>query len=242
MMTQARTLIAKFKSQCVICGQTIRPGSKILYQQGKGSWHLNCDGNTPVAVNSRIPEQKISADADLAALAGQHGRTIDGEPKLTSLMVSSAKAGDIIKARGRRLLVLAVGESRYYSADYLEDMDMFDVRPGRYSDAQVVAVLPTAEEAEAEQAAAMRKARIVEVERALHASYSSENHISGRPDGITLEQLHGASRMAGSETWYLGSDGAVYYCRSDYDMGPNWWKTTATVELVREAKDLGARA
>jgi hypothetical protein len=152
------TITAKFAGQCSICGRKINAGDKIEWKKGAGSSHTACQGKQPVPMNSLVPAQMIPGDADLAPLAAKHGRTIAGEPKLRSMMTSAARVGDIIPQRRKdgsvgRLLVLAVGPSRYYSRDFLEDMDMFSMRPGRYSDAQAVAVEPTAEEAAAEAAA-----------------------------------------------------------------------------------------
>lgn len=235
-------LTAKYASNCIVCARPIRPGSQICYEKGKGSWHADCQGKKAAPLNSRRPDQMISADADLSALAAKYGREIDGSPKLLSMMISDGKPGDVIPSKGRKLLLLAVGASRYYSADYLEDMDMFSMRPGRYSDAQAVAVLPTDQESADAAAIADRKARAESVKSALQLSYSAQTNIPSRPEGVSLTQIHGSSRMAGSETWYLGSDGIVYYCRSSYDDGPYWWRTSATPELLSQAKELGVAA
>lgn len=161
-------LTAKFRSQCIVCAGVIRPGDSIEYEKGKGSWHAKCAGKQPALLNSRRPDQMLAGDADLAAHAKQHGRTIDGEPAIVSLMLEApAKAGEVIPGRGnKRLLLLAVSAARYYSRDFLEDMDMFDMRPGRYVDVQAVVVLPTeAEQAEEAERAARKQAAADEAAR-----------------------------------------------------------------------------
>jgi hypothetical protein len=240
--TSARQMLARYKGQCVVCAKTIQRGAEIFYAKPKGAWHIACEGKTPVPLNSRIPDQLLSLDADLTALAAKHGRVISGDPVVLSLMVSDGHlVGDVLRSKGRRLLLLTVSRSRYYSRTYLEDMDMFHLEPGKYADAQAVAVEPTLEEAAAAAEADVKKLRMAEVDKLLRASRSHETILVDRPK-VTLEELHGAHRLGGSETWYLGSDGAVYYCQSDYQMGPRWWRTSATPELVREAKELGLKA
>jgi hypothetical protein len=48
--------------------------------------------------------------------------------------------------------------------------------------------------------------------------------------------------MAVISAKWLAPDGVVYFCRSDYDMGPSYWRTSATKEQVEEAKAAGCRA
>jgi hypothetical protein len=64
----------------------------------------------------------------------------------------------------------------------------------------------------------------------------------GRPYGPYMSCRWGCGAMLTAETWYVGSEGAVY-CR--HDMGPVWWITTDTPELapvVREKrKDTNGR-
>lgn len=233
-------LTARFDSPCIICCATVVAGSEIMYLKGKGSWHVGCDGK-PAALNSGMPEQMVAPTVDLSALAAKYGRQIKDD-SILSMMSSGATVGEIIeRSSGKRLLVVAVGPARYYSRDYLEDMDMFDMRPGRYSDVQAVEVLLTPAEMQDAKDALAKKQRIEEVKNEMRASYSGDNHLSDRPVDAQIVEMYGAFRAAGSEAWYLGSDGAVYYCTSDYDMGPNWWRTSATEALILEAKALGVR-
>lgn len=232
------TITAKFAGHCIVCGKSIAAGEKIEWAKGKGSTHTRCVGKQPEPLNSRQPAQMIPPDADLPQLAQKFGRAIDGEPKLVSFMLpgKDRKPGEIIKRKSGRFLVLSVGPARYYSRDYLEDMDMFSMEPGHYVDAQAVKVRASESEASEEAQAARKK----EVEALLRHSYSAASHSFSAPS-TELTKLYGDSRTGGSETWYIGADGIVYYCRSDYDMGPSWWATAATAELIKEAKTLGVK-
>jgi hypothetical protein len=150
--------------------------------------------------------------------------------------------GELFTHKTQTFVVVWVSAPFFHSEEECEDMDCFCGRYGWHVAYQAIQVAPTAAEQAAVAEAAARKQRAAEVERLLHTSYGAETNIGpSAPAGVQMTELYGAGRMAGSETWYLGSDGAVYYRRSDYDMGSMWWRTTATPELVREAAELGVR-
>jgi hypothetical protein len=90
------------------------------------------------------------------------------------------------------------------------------------------------QEREARKAA---KAALEPAVLALRQSYSHLTVLDRLPEGCT--EIWGDGRMAGSETWYAAPDGVVYYVRSDYDMGPTYWRTTATAEQVEQVKVSG---
>lgn len=94
---------------------------------------------------------------------------------------------------------------------------------------------PVVEKALATEA---KKARKAELTHQLRDSYSAASVVEHVPPDA--EVLWQEARMAGSETWYRAAD-TIYYVRSDYDMGPICWRTTATAEQLAEAKALGLR-
>ena len=146
---------------------------------------------------------------------------------------------DKTKAYG---IIVRVDKSYYHSEDECEDRDCFCRRYGWRTPYQVREIAPTAEQLAAEAEAGSKAARKAEIERLLQASHGVETHIGfAPPDGVSMTDLLVDARMAGSERYCLGSDGVVYYMRSDYDMGPVWWRTSATPELVAEAKTLGIK-
>lgn len=243
------TIKAKFAGTCKICVKPIRVGEEIEWEKGTGAMHITCKGKTPVPLNSAPPAQLVSAGTDLAALAQQYGHTLTGEPRVRHYNERVHKGetlkaiGSTFDAREGKMLVIARTKPQYLSADYLEDMDMFDMRPGLYYELSAISVARSSDEqAKRDKDAAEKSAMKQQKESlcsALRASYSAETNLGGScPEGVKLESIWAENRMAGSETWYLGSDGVVYFMRSDYDMGPMWWKTSATAEQIAAAKEI----
>lgn len=145
--------------------------------------------------------------------------------------------------------------ARFLSQEMLEDFDMFHSDPGwriEGTQEELHAALAkhghrvTFETLE-DQAAAAEKYQRDQQERAaisaaIRATWASSGHISGPPQQVELTEIWSDRRIAGSEVWYLGSDLAIYRMQSDYDMGPSWWRTTATREQIERAKALGLKA
>ena len=144
-------------------------------------------------------------------------------------------------------IVVSVGRSYYHSEDECEDMDCFCRNYGHRTPYTVREIAATPEQLASEARKAADAEERKTLETAIRASYGvGPNPAPGstgwdRPT-CHLTDIWSESRAAGSEHWYLGADGVVYHMRSDYDMGPSWWRTTATVEMIERAKAVGMKA
>lgn len=258
-------ITAKYRGKCLTCGRWIEAGSKVMYEPGRGIRHpraCKAAEAAPAAAPAEYkrkqaemtPEQRLAAIDEILARAGRTRATRDDGAGLVTEPLSFTRAGkegprvgEIIRhtrkghTQPSAYVVISVSAPYYHSEDDCEDQGCFCGHYGWQVSYDAIRVAPTEAESAANAEAERKRIRKEEVARLLHASYGGENHIDSAPEGVTMTKLYGASRLAGSETWYLGSDGVVYYCRSDYDMGPSWWRTSATPELVREAEQLGVR-
>lgn len=130
------TIRAKFAGTCRICAERINVGAEIEWEKGKGAMHIECKDKTPV----------VSADTDLSALAKQHGYELLGEARIRHYTERVTKGerlkaiGSTFEAREGKMLVVAHTKPQYYSEDYLEDMDWFDMRPGLYYEVSAIAI------------------------------------------------------------------------------------------------------
>lgn len=197
------TITAKFPGTCKICLRPIRIGEKIEWQKGAGATHLKCVGKTPVTLNSPPPPSLITPSTDLAALAQRYGHTLRGEPR-TYVYTCRVRKGQSLKKVGDtftwpkagKMLVIATTRPTFYSADDMEDMDIFDHQgSGLYYDITTLAIEPTAEEkAEAERT----KAQQVEQEQRKKAEHERINkrlaELTTPPEGWTA--IDGAELVA----------------------------------------------
>lgn len=90
-----------------------------------------------------------------------------------------------------------------------------------------------------EAAERAKKKDPVRVAQELRGTYSAETQVDAPPAGS--EPIWEEYRMSGSDRWLEGPDGVIYYVRSDYDMGPAAWRTSATRAQIERAKKLGLR-
>jgi hypothetical protein len=49
----AKRMAARFPGTCTVCGESIKQGSRILWQKGEGAWHERCDSRNE---NLKDPE------------------------------------------------------------------------------------------------------------------------------------------------------------------------------------------
>lgn len=153
---------------------------------------------------------------------------------------NSVQVGDHTTVNGKHYVVANVGKSYYHSADACEDMDCFCRDYGWRTSYTAREITPEQLAAETQKTAEDKERKALE--SAIRGSFSIATHLPlGRPDAIQLTDIWSKNRMAGSEHWYLGSDGIVYHMRSDYNWEPNWWSTTATVQMIERAKTLGMK-
>lgn len=200
------------------------------------------------ALNSPPPADL--GPVDIAAECKKHGRVAKGTktvPFRRESTKGSNPVGELFwgKNGGQRDRYLTVRASKPYrmSRDYLEDMDLFQLRPGWYVDVDAVAVEPTAEEIANDPAVIKAKAEAKKNRRSVivHAVQSASN-AAGRDarahtvDLAGAEKLWGESRLGGSETFYaIGS--RLVYVVSSYDDGPCYWEHDDAA-LADEARTL----
>lgn len=230
------TITAKFRSTCPVCGQFIHAGDRVEWVKGTPAVHARCHGKAATKPATTAPRTR---NAQPALQTGEQyvsrpsrGRDDEGYRTGATYRFSRISGGGL---DGHYWTVTASGKYRVSEAQDDTREGEWDcwghIRPATDAEATPVAVR-VAE-------AAARKTEVDDLRKALRASYGAETHVDTRPDGST--ELWAEHRMGGSEAWHLAPDGVVYYVRSDYDMGPTTWRTSATVEQVERAKALGLR-
>jgi hypothetical protein len=186
--------------------------------------------------------QELQAEADAAYTESRKGLadfTRQGKNSVTlgEKIKRTAKDGTV-----KHYEVVSVGGSYNHTEDECEDMDCFCGHYGWRTSFSAREIPATGEQLASEAQKQAEDAERAELGKTLRASFSADTHLgSMAPKDVTLTDIWRDARMGGSETWYAGSDGIVYHMRSDYDMGPNWWRTSATVAQIERAKALGMK-
>jgi hypothetical protein len=177
-----------------------------------------------IVAEERIGCRDFSRDGKNAVAVGEKTTT-------------TAKDGTV-----RHYEVVSVGAPYNHTNDDCEDLDCFCGRYGWRTPYTAREIPATTEQLAAETQKREEDGERNALAAAIRDSYGADTHLgSGAPKGVAMTHLWGASRMAGSESWHLGSDGTVYHMRSDYDMGPTWWRTSATPAQIERAKALGMK-
>ena len=181
------------------------------------------------------PPPRDLGSVDPVEAAKKFGREVIEGSKILSFRGSDeAEAdGSIHKIEGVRYVQLAHAKAQYFSRDYLEDMDMFDLDPGRYHQWDGVAVKPTEDElsseASAKAAAAAKDAPRVEALALVKATekFASQydKGMEALPESVQAIKISLNSYSAGSSastdegTVMTGEEGAevAYYHGGHYD-------------------------
>ena len=234
------TITAKYASTCTVCHRHIAPGEKIEWQKGvTGVTHTSCGGHT-TACRPSAPRPSASRPARLRApQAGQQQISRDTDSYEVGVIIHASCIPGGGGTDGCYWTVVATGSHRISEGedDTREGERRYDaiVRPATDDEAAACATRRAA--------AAQRKTRSTEIAALLRASRligPVDARLQSRPAGSVV--IWQDVRSAGSETWLQAPDGSIWYSQSSYDDGPAVWATTATADLISEAKGLGLRA
>lgn len=139
------------------------------------------------------------------------------------------QVGDVLWVQNLNQYGVVVRQRRVHD----DDMDQWMV--------QAILRPATAEEAREVHERRMRDQELAkrrdQFRRVLH-SYTPETQVSQLPEGS--RRIGGEYHPGGSEAWWLGPDGHIYYRRQSYDLDRELvWRTDATLPQVEEAIRLG---
>jgi hypothetical protein len=227
------TITAKYTGRCSVCGGAIHPGDKINWdKETRKTSHVECPKQQTQAAQETQSTEPAPAPFKLSEGSGYGGRGWE--------VGTLVHTNDRQQERGvpEWVIVVRTGK-RYYSEDGMS-FGVGDDRGYIYW-----AECRAATEAEYKPAAEQRaksiadKARAEELAAELNNSYNGDTQVTELPERCT--SIWAEHRAAGSESWELAPDGTVYFYRSDYDMGPLYWRTTATLAQIEEAKSVGLR-
>ena len=216
-------ITAKFASSCPKCGQPISVGSKVEWNKGSRAAHVSCGASASRAKSVPAPRRterkpairRAPKDGETVIQRRSDGRGDGYEVGATLYLTRTTEYVTIVSA---------------WQAPPDEDIGQYDwaccaiVRPATDSERAECAARRAAQQTRA-ALAAIPTWLVRQVQDAAHLVVNSV------PVPADAWRLTVGSRLAGSETLYVG-DGAVYYMTSSYDDGPRTWRMPVTAEQI----------
>lgn len=201
---------------------------------------LSSEANDPVT--EKQPDSQDETESD--RLAAKFGRkaAAGAKPKgFTHWGLSrgdnGSENGEIHVIKGVRYLQVDRTKRSYWSADDLEDQDMFDVRPGGAYQWTGIPVEPDEAEAEIDKRHSDAKARVERMSQIVGLVLSPDRHSWDRPkmDGMVEAWDQG---KAGNASAMFTDGKRLIYMRSEYDNGVGYWTLDDPV-LAAEVQKIG---